>query len=306
MNLREVISKLKGERVKRVLIQIPDGLRVKSVEILKEIESNGIEAVLWAEHTYGACDIPENEAKKLGCDAILHFGHEDFGVKTSLKVFYFPIFYPLELKELKKEVRKISNYKRLCLLSSVQFTKNLKKVKEILEEEGFSVIVPKVLKIRGMILGCTYNFVKNMDKKIDAYLIITSGKFHGLAIALKSSKKVFVYDVEKKKIINLEEEKKRLKKIIEWNKSKFKEAKKIGLLISVKAGQFQSPHSLKKKIESLGKEVYVFVMNEITPEKLEGLDVDLFINTACPRIGMEDLPNYKKPILNAEEILDFL
>ena len=279
---------------------------MKSVEILEEIEKSGIEAFLWAEHTYGACDIPEKEAKKLGCDAILHFGHEDFGVKTSLKVFYIPIFYSLNLEGIKKELRKIVGYKRICLLSSVQFTKNLKKVKEILEEEGFSVIIPKILRIRGMILGCTYNFVKDMDKKVDAYLIITSGKFHGLAIALKSSKKVFVYDAEKKKIIDLEGERKRLKKIIEWNKSKFKEAKKIGLLISVKAGQFQPPYKLKKRIENLGKEVYVFVMNEITPEKLEGLDVDVLINLACPRIGMEDSPNYKKPILNADEILDFL
>ena len=40
-------------------------------------------------------------------------------------------------------------------------------------------------------------------------------------------------------------------------------------------------------------------MNEITDDKLMGLKVDAFINTACPRIT--DMP-FSKPMINAEDI----
>ncbi len=58
----------------------------------------------------------------------------------------------------------------------------------------------------------------------------------------------------------------------------------------------------KKKIEKMGKNVFVIFMNEITPEKLEGINVDLFVNCACPRIGMEDVVKFRKPLINVDEL----
>ena len=40
-------------------------------------------------------------------------------------------------------------------------------------------------------------------------------------------------------------------------------------------------------------------MDEIRDDKLLGLDVDAFVNTACPRI-VED--KFSKPILNPEDL----
>lgn len=43
-------------------------------------------------------------------------------------------------------------------------------------------------------------------------------------------------------------------------------------------------------------------MDEVTPEKIEGLKLDALINFACPRIGIDDLSRYKIPILNSNQI----
>ena len=45
----------------------------------------------------------------------------------------------------------------------------------------------------------------------------------------------------------------------------------------------------------------ILTEKEIT-EKLEGLDLDAYVNTACPRIAIEDRTNFKKPILNPDEL----
>ena len=43
-------------------------------------------------------------------------------------------------------------------------------------------------------------------------------------------------------------------------------------------------------------------MDEITPEKIQGLKLDGLINLACPRIGIDDLNRYKIPIINFDHI----
>ena len=60
---------------------------------------------------------------------------------------------------------------------------------------------------------------------------------------------------------------------------------------------------IKKELESAGKKAYILVFNEIKPEKLEGVELDCYINTACPRIAIENRTEFKKPILNPDELI---
>ena len=43
-------------------------------------------------------------------------------------------------------------------------------------------------------------------------------------------------------------------------------------------------------------------MDYISEEKLLGLEVDALINTACPRLSIDDFISYKKPLLNYNEV----
>jgi 2-(3-amino-3-carboxypropyl)histidine synthase len=86
---------------------------------------------------------------------------------------------------------------------------------------------------------------------------------------------------------------------------KFKNSKKVGIIIETKSGQkFGSPRILIDKLEKLGKKVIVITMNEISPDKLMNFySVDSFVELACPRVAIDDIVKYKKPIITFKEAL---
>jgi 2-(3-amino-3-carboxypropyl)histidine synthase len=301
--MEKVVKKLKQIGAKKILVQFPEGLKLRIQDITKKIEENGIETVICVESTFGACDIRDDEGKRLGCDAILHIGHEKFVKKTSLPVVYWEYFLEANpLPILEKEFKKLKNFEKVGLITSIQFVKLIPQVKEWLEKRGKKVFVYKALQYPGQILGCNLKAAKAIENKIDCFLCISAGKFYGAGLVLQIKKPVLNLDLEKKEIYSLEDFKRKVEKIIAWNKSFYPTAKKVGILISWKKGQLKSYSKLRKKLEKDGKEVYILAMDEIAPEKLEGLKLDFLINLACPRIGIDDLAKYKIPLVNAEDL----
>lgn len=299
----EIVKKLKKMKVKRVFIQFPEGLKLKIQEISKKFENEGIETIICCEPCYGACDIKDEEAKKFDCDLILHIGHSDFGIKSKIPVIYWEYFIKVDpLPSLKKEIKKLGNFQKIGLVTCLPFVKTIKKIKKYLEKQGKKIYVNKSLKYPGQILGCDVSAAKKIEKNIDCFLCIGAGKFYDLGLLLNTENPVFSLDLESGKIKDLIKEKRKIQKIIAWNKSLLQDSKKIGILISWKRGQLKKPFKIKKKLEKEGKEVFILVMDEITPEKIQGLKLDFLINLACPRIGIDDLNRYKIPILNFDSI----
>ena len=85
---------------------------------------------------------------------------------------------------------------------------------------------------------------------------------------------------------------------------KIKEAKKIGIIVDLKSGQKNVgiANLLKKELKNAGKDSVILIMNEVSPDKLMNFyDIDGFIETACPRIAIEDKEKYEKPIISSRE-----
>jgi 2-(3-amino-3-carboxypropyl)histidine synthase len=298
------VKQLKKLRAKRVFVQFPEGIRHKMADIAKQLEKEGFEAVICTEPCYGACDIRDEEADRLKCDALLHIGHEDYGVKSKLPVVYWEYFIDVNpLPALEKEFDKLKNYKKIGLITSLQFVKAIPIVKEYLEKKGKKVFVHKALQYDGQILGCRLDAGKTIENKVDCFLCISAGEFYGLGMVLQTDKPMLNLDLEKKTIESLEGKKKKIQKIIAWNKSALKDAKRVGVLVSWKLGQLKSPYEIKKKLENEGKEVFILAMDEIIPEKVEGLKLDALVNCSCPRIGIDDLERYKIPVVNFTELV---
>lgn len=75
IEMDKVISEIKKNKAKRVLLQLPDGLKPEAKKITDEItEKTGCEVLIWADSTFGACDLPLG-TEKLGIDITFHFGH---------------------------------------------------------------------------------------------------------------------------------------------------------------------------------------------------------------------------------------
>ena len=78
IDLEKCVNKIKENNAKIVLIQLPDGIKPKAKEIQQTLEKHtDAQILIWGGSCFGACDIPL-EAKNIGVDLILHFGHNEF------------------------------------------------------------------------------------------------------------------------------------------------------------------------------------------------------------------------------------
>lgn len=80
-----VIEAVKKHDAKKVLLQFPDGLKMHANTIrhnvLKATEAD--EVFVWAGSNFGACDLPV-EARNVGVDLIIHFGHSPWNYKREV------------------------------------------------------------------------------------------------------------------------------------------------------------------------------------------------------------------------------
>ncbi|MBI2543392.1 MAG: diphthamide biosynthesis enzyme Dph2 [Candidatus Aenigmarchaeota archaeon] len=308
MELNGIVKQLNELNAKRVFVQFPEGLKNEKIQgVAKALEKEGFTPVLCVEATYGACDIRDTEAKRLGCDAILHVAHIDFGVVSEVPVVYWPYFLDSDpIPILEKEFHKLDNYKKIGLVGSLQYMDKIPEIKKYLEKRGKKVFVAEVdgVKYPGQILGCRLKSGKVIEDKVDAFLCVSAAKFYGLGLILSTDKPMLTLDVERKEVTDIAYEKKRIQKIIAWNKSAFKDAKRVGILVSFKKGQLVLPYSIKNYLEKkLKKEVYILAGDEITQEKIMGLKLDFIVNTMCPRVGTDDTERFEIPMLNFDQVV---
>ncbi len=286
----DIIKELKRRKVKRIFIQYPEGLKLRIQDIAKKIEDSGFESVICCEPCYGSCDIRDFEAERLGCNAILHIGHSDLKIKSKLPVIYWEYFYTVDpIPVLKKEIRKLDKFKRIGLITSVQFVKSIEKVTNYLKAAGKEVHTYKSLRYRGQILGCNVDAAKKIEDYIDCFLYVGAGKFHPIGVAINTEKPVFSLDLEKNKLYSLEMERKKWLKKKVWRESKLEDARKVGIIVCWKWGQknMSEARRLKKKLKDKGKEVSILAFDNFKKEKIEGLKFDVLLNLACPRLDDE-------------------
>ncbi len=215
----------------------------------------------------------------------------------------------LDLKLSKADIAKLP--KRIGLLTTVQHIHRISELKKEIEKTGREVFLSegKKTKYPGQVLGCDVHAAESIKGKVDAFLYVGSGKFHPLGIALAAGKPVFCFNPYSKKFEQLDEsEVEKIKKRRKGAVVKFLDAKNIGILASIKPGQFMLKEALelKKKLKKTGKEGYVLLFDTLDFGELENFPfIECFINMACPRIT-EDYALIKKPIANYKEIEQYL
>ena len=75
LELEKVINQIKKQKAKSVLIQLPDGLKPKAIEIVDELEkATNTTILIYSGTCFGACDIPTD----VKVDLIVQFGHSSW------------------------------------------------------------------------------------------------------------------------------------------------------------------------------------------------------------------------------------
>ncbi len=193
--------------------------------------------------------------------------------------------------------------KTIGLFFTLQFVDSLDPVKKQLEDSGKTVKIFKTkhTKYKGQIYGC------NLQKYdgVDAFLYIGDGLFHPKALVLGNDKPVHIWDPVNKKysIVTKELMDKELKRQ-KAAYSRFLMEKKIGVLISTKNGQSYYKHALKLKSKYPDKEFYYIAFNTIDFTVLEDFPfIEVWVNTACPRLGWDDTKRANKPMVDIGSVL---
>jgi len=303
---RKVIRFLKRHKVKRAAIQLPAGLRPHLPEIKGTFEEAGPEALILADSCYGACDIADVKAKQLGCDSLVHYGHSDMGLRTSLPTLYVEARMVTDpLRAVEKALPEL-NFKRLGLATTVQHIGFLPKIAKLLRSRGIKPLVggPGIrARYPGQILGCDWGSVKSISGKVDGFLYIGTGRFHPLGVSLTTGRDVVIanpiagdYEILTSSAGDFLSQRRAMI-------SRATACERFGILVSVKPGQarFKLAASLVDDFKRAGLTAHMLVLDEISPEKLDDFKLEAFVCTACPRIPIDDAERFSQPILTPFE-----
>jgi 2-(3-amino-3-carboxypropyl)histidine synthase len=208
------------------------------------------------------------------------------------------------LPSVKRIIEKLPE--RIGLLTTVQHISQIGKVKEFLESKGKKVFIGrgKKTKYPGQILGCDFDAAKSVSGDVDVFLYIGTGRFHPLGVVLYTGRDVLAAnpltkEIEKYGKKDIESIEKRKKGAL----IKFYSAKRIGIIVSTKPGQSRLKEALLLKKRLKDKECYLFITDTLDFSELENFPfIECYINTMCPRIGMDDTVRAAKPIVNMDDI----
>ncbi len=206
-------------------------------------------------------------------------------------------------------------YKTIGLYASVQFVNNLEKIRETLEKNNITVVTSKADRthVKGQLLGCdNYHNSLNLEEEIDCYLYVGDGKFHPLALVYGqkdvekgSVKEIIVNDPIQKKmsLMGFGE----IIGILKKYKSsliKFLSSDVVGVMHTIKPGQEQFRPSLALEEKYLHKKFYHFIDNVVSFDQLENFNfIDVWVNTACPRVGFDDQEKFVKGVINLNDAM---
>jgi 2-(3-amino-3-carboxypropyl)histidine synthase len=304
--LKEEVEK---RGAKRVLIQLPEGLKPEGPKLAATVEKTGALAFVSADPCYGACDLAIQEAEGLGVDLLVHYGHSEMMPQQRVPIIYIEAKTAISLKPaVKKALPLLEPWKHVGLVTTIQHIDMLGEARATLLEVGKSVAVGDAgrLKHAGQVTGCDYSNAIAVAKGVDVFLFVGGGRFHAIGIALATSKPTVVADPYERRAYSVDNE---VDKVLKQRWASIHEAEKaqsFGVLIGLKSGQKRIDEALeiKEKLEKKGKKVTLLAMREVTPEALiQFSSLDAFVNTACPRIALDNANRFRRTVLTINEAL---
>ncbi len=304
--IRQEITKLGA---KRVLLQMPEGLKPVGPKLAKFVEKCGALAIISADPCYGACDIAVSEAESLGVDLIVHFGHAKMVKHEPIPTIYVETRATITIDTVAEQsLELLKDYNRVGLATSIQHLQLLNQAREILTRAGKIVIIGDSgqMGYPGQVSGCNYSNAKSIADEVEVFLFVGGGMFHALGIALSTSKLTIIADPYDNRAYPISAEAQKVLKQRFASIQEAKEAKKFGIFVGLKLGQkhLDNALQLKELAEKKGKTAYLLAAREINPETLlEFPSIDAYVNTACPRVSLEATGKFGKPVLTANEFM---
>jgi 2-(3-amino-3-carboxypropyl)histidine synthase len=306
---QRLFDALRAAGPRKIALQVPAGLLRDAHTRAAEIrEATGVPVVVVARACFGACDFPAPD-EVAGADALVVLGHSPIpNVPRWTRMFFVEMRHPGgDPQALAALVARSRLPKRLGLVASIQHLDLIEPLRGALRERGYELSVgtgDRRLSYPGQALGCNYTGAEAIAGSVDAFLFLGTGRFHPIGLAFAVDRPVYALDplqgtleapIDRERLIAA-----RLKLV-----ARCMDAKHFGILASTFAGQDRRgmAATLAEKARRAGREAEILVAGRIDPRDLEGRALDAYVNTACPRIALDDSALYPKPLLTPPEFL---
>jgi 2-(3-amino-3-carboxypropyl)histidine synthase len=302
---KRIFKEIEEKQPASVSLNGPDGIlpqiQQTAINITKKF---GIPAYVLADTTWGTCDLNSNAGKILGTGIQFNIGHTINTESIEKNVILIDAFDDVKFDDVAKKCAKILSGKTIGLVTDSQHLHQMKKVEEILSENGVKVKIGKGggQLNDGQVFGCEFYPATKLKKDVDAYVFLGQSNFHASGIALSTNMPTYVLDPYFNEVREVTEFAQKLKKKATLAIFKAAEANSFGIIVGLKEGQLSKVFAVefKKQLEKEGKKVQLFALTDITSERLNNLKgIDAFIQVACPRISTDN--QFDKPVLSSPQ-----
>ena len=310
IELEEAVEKLREINASKLLVQSPLGLRAVAALVAEQLKKRGYDVILSSSNCWGGCDIAHTEAKHLNVEAIIHLGHSRFINQEQVPTIYLECRYadPSPVYALLEKVAEaLKGFSKVGIGASVQWLDYVPLVKENLEHVGVKAFTAKpdmFSQYDSQVLGCDVSALKRLEEKVDSFIVLGS-VFHALGMAVSTRKPVYAADPHTQTVKNLDKMRENILRQRYAQITRFRQSNSIGVLVSIKPGQKRL--GLAKRINQIlnthGKNSTIVSADEITPSTILENRFEAFVNTACPRLSIEDQAQFAKPVLLPVETL---
>jgi 2-(3-amino-3-carboxypropyl)histidine synthase len=300
---------LQSARGSIIALQVPAGLVKSSGRLSVELaDATGARVVVVARACFGACDGPSADEVP-GAQAVVALGHSPIpNVRLSLPTYFVEMRMPAErVPAIAEQIVGAGIPRRLGLLCSIQHLDLVEPLRRELEGRGFTVPVrtgDRRLAYATQALGCNYSSSEAVAGDVDAFLFLGTGKFHPEGLALATAKPVWSLDPLQMQVASpIDREALVAKRLLRVAMAH--EAQRWGILVSSFAGQHRPAmvEALRRRATAAGRETTVLTFGRLDLRDLQGRELDAYVNTACPRIAIDDAPLFEKPVLTPPEFL---
>lgn len=299
--IQRILDEIERRGSRTIVLQMPEGLKKDATRVAEKLEERGnVTVVVSADPCYGACDLTAFRG-----DLLVHFGHAPISTPDE-DVLFLELSSDLDLLPLLEEaLPKLK--KSVAITAAIQYVPSLPTVKGFLEQNGLEVYVGEGdsrVAYPGQILGCNFSAPKAVSENVEQFLYVGEGNFHPLGISIATGKDVLVVDPEMNEIRDMAEFRDRILRQRHAIITDLDSASAFGIVVSSKSGQnrFGLARKIKEDLEKNGKKAVLFLLDNLNPDNLLGLDVDAFVSVACPRIAIDDFALHKKPIITPPEL----
>ncbi len=230
-----------------------------------------------------------------------------------MKLVFINVKYTGEVKLTEETLQYLQKFKTIGLYTTTQFNPKIQTVIDQLTAVGITSITsqPERTNAPYQVLGCdVYHENLKLAPEAEAILYIGDGKFHPRALVYneddsKRYREIITFNPINKELEILTKpliEKVLAKQIA--NKKHFLTSEIIGVIVTTKPGQ-EHFHYTEKLAKAFPEKTFIpFVTDNVSFYDMEQFPyIQTWVNTACPRIGLEDSLNTTHALLNAEDAL---